>query len=128
MPVYRKIRAERVLLQALTAVLLAEFPHNNLTNFRENQLNPISSRSWQNSSTFNLTTKFKPDPFSTELWVLLGRSSFLVFFSHLSCAHSLFYHAHFSSESRISAGAAFNDSPRWTFAPTVPRALHIKVL
>ncbi|EYB81982.1 hypothetical protein Y032_0370g92 [Ancylostoma ceylanicum] len=57
-----------------------------------------------------------------------GRSSFLVFFSHLSCAHSLFYHAHFSSESRISAGAAFNDSPRWTFAPTVPRALHIKVL
>ncbi|EYB81980.1 hypothetical protein Y032_0370g92 [Ancylostoma ceylanicum] len=83
MPVYRKIRAERVLLQALTAVLLAEFPHNNLTNFRENQLNPISSRSWQNSSTFNLTTKFKPDPFSTELWVLLG-PMYEVRFAHLT--------------------------------------------
>ncbi|EYB92768.1 hypothetical protein Y032_0190g1255 [Ancylostoma ceylanicum] len=65
MPVYLKIRAEPVLLQALTAVLLAEFPHINLTNFRQNQLNPISSRSWQNSGTINLTTKFEQDPSST---------------------------------------------------------------
>ncbi|EYC04121.1 hypothetical protein Y032_0089g2224 [Ancylostoma ceylanicum] len=36
-----------------------------------------------------------------------GGSSFLVFFSHVQCGHSLFNHSHLSSESRISAGAAF---------------------